>query len=284
MADIARASPLLALPSELRIMIYKLLLNPHPNRVHTLYDNIFGRVGPFHIDPTILQVNKQIYSEAVSILYDTASIHINFGWVVMMQRTGGGDDDPGSIYYPPALLRTDSKEAFRSANQPSWHNMSLSAKGSESEERLEPVRHPGSIYPHCFRRLRKIHLVISRYIIMNDSQCGNYFSPTGQTLLRILRVLAGERDAVKSPMMKRLKLTIQPNWRIVESQLRTGNAEMDEITKAIVGLLKALQRRTNTEVEMEEGAFTMRLKEWKMEDAEMDQWEKVLLADADVEY
>lgn len=85
-------------------------------------------------------------------------------------------------------------------------------------------------------------------------------------------------------MMKRLKLTIQPNWRIVESQLRTGNAEMDEITKAIVGLLKALQRRTNTEVEMEEGAFTMRLKEWKMEDAEMDQWEKLLLADADVEY
>lgn len=68
-----------------------------------------------------------------------------------------------------------------------------------------------------------------------------------------------ERGAVKEPMTKRLKLTIQPSWRIVESQSRTENAEMDEKTKAIVGLLKALQRRTNAEVEMEmeEGAFTM---------------------------
>lgn len=61
---------------------------------------------------------------------------------------------------------------------------------------------------------------------------------------------------------------------------------MDEKTKAIVGLLKALQRRTNAEVEMEmeEGAFTMTLKEWKMEDAGVDKWDKVLVADAYIDH
>lgn len=282
MAASTQASPLLSLPPELRISIYELLLIPDPNRVHTLYDNIFGRVGPFHIDPTILRVNKQIYLEAVWVLYDNASIHINFGWPVTMQRTIGDDDDTQDTYFPPTLFRTDSKAALRSANKSKWVNPSPRVEDFEPERPLETIRHPGYIYPHCFRRLRRIHLVISRYAIVNG---GSYYTPQmGQTVLRILKLLGdgGDPGAVTSPMMtKRLKLTLQPNCYIVDSQLRTGHAEMDGMTQAIVGLLKALQRRTNAEVEIEEGPFTMTLKKWKMDDAEIDKWEKVLLKDAD---
>ena len=72
----------------------------------------------------------------------------------------------------------------------------------------------------------------------------------------------------------------------MELQSRTEDAEIDEKTKAIVRLLEALQRRANAEVEIEteEGAFTMTLKEWKMEDAEVDKWDKVLVADAYIDH
>ena len=54
----SQASPLLALPSELRIEIYKQLLNPDPERVHTLYHDKHGREASFGLDPVILRANK----------------------------------------------------------------------------------------------------------------------------------------------------------------------------------------------------------------------------------
>ena len=81
-------------------------------------------------------------------------------------------------------------------------------------------------------------------------------------------------------MTKHLKITLQPDWRTVESELLMRNGVMDGKTKAIVGLLKALKRRTDAEIEVEEGVLTKTLRELKMEEAEVDEWEKVLLADA----
>ena len=57
---------------------------------------------------------------------------------------------------------------------------------------------------------------------------------------------------------------------------------MEEKTRAIVGLLKALKRRTNAEIEVEEGVFTKTLRELNMEEVDVDEWERVLLAEADV--
>lgn len=54
---------------------------------------------------------------------------------------------------------------------------------------------------------------------------------------------------------------------------------MNGKTRAIVGLLKALKRRTDIEIEVEEGAFTTTMREFEMEKAEVDEWEKVLLGD-----
>ena len=56
-------------------------------------------------------------------------------------------------------------------------------------------------------------------------------------------------------------------------------------------MLKALQRRINVEIKIEEiegGSFKERLKEWRMEDwkmgdVEIDEWEKLLLSDSDID-
>ena len=97
-------------------------------------------------------------------------------------------------------------------------------------------------------------------------------------MLRILKLLA-EEQAWNSPLTKRLKIILQPSWRTVQSEMLMRNGEVNGRTKVIVGLLKALKRRTDIEIEVEEGAFTTTLRELKMEEAEVDEWEKVLLTD-----
>lgn len=278
MSSTIAASRLLSIPIELRTKIYRDLLSPDPARVHTLYHDRHGREAPFDIDPTILRVSRQIYSEAVSILYHTANVWIYLATPVVMQCTGGNYPDGDAD--PPDLFRTDAREAVKPASRlSSWHTAFSTVKCLELEGQPESTAE-GYIYPHCFQRLRNIELVTSRHAIWGDGQCGSYFSHTGQTVLRILKLLA-EEQAPDSPTTKRLKFTIQPDWRTVESELLMRNGDMDKRTKAIVGLLKALKRRTGAEIEVAEGVFTKTLREWKMEEVEVDEWEKVLLADAE---
>lgn len=276
MAATTQLSPLLALPLELRTKVYEQLLTPDPDRIHTLYHDRHGREASFGIDPTILRVNKQIHSEAASILYDTANIRIYLATPVVAQCTGG--NYPDDIVDPPDLFRKDTEGAAKATTKLDWP----SGPWTDFEGRRLESTADGYIYPHCFQRLRKIELVTSRHAVWGDSQCGSYFSHTGKTVLRILKLLADEQ-VIKSSKTKRLKFTIQPDWRTVESQLLMRNGEMDIKTKAIVGLLKALKRRTDAEIEVEEGVYTKTLRELEMEEVDIDVWEELLLADADVE-
>lgn len=254
-----QASPLLTLPLELRTKIYQHLLSPDPTRVHTLYHDTQGKETSFDIDPTILRVNKHVYSEAISILYDAGNVRIYLATPVIAQCTRSINYDD-----PPNLFRACSEEAFKLAKK-------------DPQRRLKPAAQ-GYIYPHCFQRLRTIELVTSRHAIWGDGWCGSYFSQTGKTVLRILKLLA-EEQTWKSSKTKSIKFTLQPDWRTVQSQLVIRNGEMNGKTKAIVGLLKALKRRTDIEVEVEEGVFTKTLRELEMEEGEVDEWEKVLLSD-----
>ena len=279
MAASIQASRLLALPLELRISIYKQLLNPDPDRVHTLYDDQFGTEIPLPIHATILRVNKQIYSEAVSILYDTATLEVYLGTPVIGQcsyRDLSSNPDG-----PPNLFRTDSDGNFNSKNRIKW------CRSGKFEGEFVPLP-PGYIYPHCFQRLRKVRLVTSHQamweMVWRDEGFGSCFSRTGHLVLRILRLLA-QMQVTKSLKTMRFKFAMQTSGRTAESQPLMENGEEDQKTKTIVGLLKALQRRTNAEIEIEEvekRAIRKRLKEWKMgdwkmEDAEVDEWEKILL-------
>ena len=137
----------------------------------------------------------------------------------------------------------------------------------------------------------------------HDEEFVSYLSPKGHLVLRILRLLA-QAQVTKPLKTMCFEFAIQVNGYTAPYRLLTRNGEGDEKTTVIAGLLKALQRRTNAEIEMEEvkegrkewiehaeikeGTFPKRLKVWKMEDwkmegAEVDEWEKVLLNDSDVD-
>ena len=74
-------------------------------------------------------------------------------------------------------------------------------------------------------------------------------------MLRILKLLA-EEQVTKSPLPKRVRITIQPDWRTLEAQMLMRNGKTDEKTMAIIGLLKALQRRIDVDIEDGKGMFT----------------------------
>lgn len=278
MAASTPASPLLALPLELRIKVYEQLLRPDPDRIQTLYHDRHGRQPSFNISPAILRVSQQIYSEAVPILYDTASVQIYLATPVVKQCKGG--NYPDGITDPPDLFRKDTDENTESAQKLDWRAALPTANDLESARRPRSAA-DGCIYPHCFQRLREIQIVTSRHAIWGGRRGGSYFSHTGRTVMRILKLLA-EEQATKTPVPKRVRFTMQPDWRTVESQLLMRRGAMDERTRAIVGLLKAVKRRTGAEIEVEEGVFTKTLKEFEMEGFEVDEWERLLLADADV--
>ncbi len=74
-------------------------------------------------------------------------------------------------------------------------------------------------------------------------------------MLRVLKLLA-EEQVTKSPLPKRVRITIQPDWRTFEAQMLMRNGETDEKTIAIIGLLKVLQRRIDVDIEDGKGMFT----------------------------
>ena len=275
MVSDVQASSLFTLPLELRTKIYEDLLNPDPARVYILYHDRHGREASFNIDPTILRVNKQIYSEAISILYDDISVRINLDTLVVRQCTGG--NYPDKLVDPPNLFREDTEATVEIANK-------LPRRARDRRLKFEALygsTAQGYIYPHCFQRLRKIHLVTARHSIWGAAMGGSFFSHTGKLVLRIFRLLASGQTT-KAPMIKQFRLTYHPSWPTFESQMLLENGEMDKRTRAVVGLLKALKRRTDAEIELEEGAVTMTVGELKMKEAEIDEWEKVLLDDADL--
>ena len=205
-------SSLLALPLELRRLVYEQLLSSDPNRVHALYHDRYGKQGCFDLHPTILRVNKQIYSEAVSILYDNAHVRLYLSTPVSFYPEGIND--------PPELFRTDHEEDNKSINELTWQTVPSTGKGPKSPEHVQPKKGlkfpervkgaaPGYIYPHCLQRLRGIQLVTSRQALWGNGQCGKYLSHTGQTVLQILRLLA-EEQVPKSTRTKHIKVTIQP--------------------------------------------------------------------------
>ncbi|KAM0795327.1 hypothetical protein BDR22DRAFT_967053 [Usnea florida] len=276
MVSDVQATSLVTLPLELRCKIYNELLNPDPARVHTLYHDRHGREASFNIDPTILRVNKQIYSEAIAILYDTISVRINLDTLVVRQCTGG--KYPDKLIDPPSLFREDTEVTVEIAN-----NFPRRTRDRRLEfDAMFGYSAQGYIYPHCFQRLRKIHVVTARHAIWGAAMGGSYFSHSGKLVLRILRLLASGQST-KAPMVKQFKFTYHPSWPTFESQMLLGDGEMDKRTRAVVGLLKALKRRTDAEIEVEEGAVTTTVGELKMKEAEIDEWEKVLLDDADRE-
>ena len=269
-----QTSPLLALPLELRIEVYKQCLNPDPERVHTLYHDRHGREASFGLVPNILRVNKQIYSEAISILYDNARVSIYLGTAIDRKRTDGNYSD--GIDDPPALFRLNKVDAYEReyvlSRFPIQCDVQSSVRGPESQRRLEAAA-PGYIYPQCFQRLRNIQVVTSLPAIWGYDSGGVFFSYIGRTVLWILDLLA-EKQVGESPVTRSVKFSIQLVFGQVETPLLMRIDENVSKTKSIVGLRDALKGITNVEIHIEEGVLTKVLRDLK--DDEADEWEKML--------
>ena len=177
MADIlSRMFPFLALPLELRMVVYKELLSPNMGTTLLLYHDRSGRSEKLDTHPSILQVSSQIHIEAFPVLYDHNIFEIDLSSTVV--RHPPGSEFPGT--------RSDHHlPLFRSDTAP--NNLPVKPKGRCVFAHSTPS---GLIYPHCFQRLRQLTLVTSHGAIWGPGFIDDCFSTTGDLVLEILRYLA----------------------------------------------------------------------------------------------
>lgn len=227
MATGAPSSPLLALPSELRLDIIKLILNPDPSKSQQLYHDRRG--SSLDLTFSILLVNRQIHLEALPLLYNTPIYELYLATPVVSQCGGGYYPDRGEIEQePPALFGTPKVPRL------------LKICGPDHSE-------PGGlIYPHCFRKLRHIKIITSKDAIFGASMCGPYFSHIGELILQILRHLAKESASTgvgKSLDVLVLSDDILGGWRDARpSLLGLSKEDIPEKPKEMIKLLKKVGR------------------------------------------
>jgi len=180
-------SRLLALPQELRTRIYEELLCPEPAKVHTLWHDREGRQGSFDLHPSILRVNKQIYFEASSLLYDSNIFEIDLTTKVNQHENNYKDGKPD----PAPLFQRDAISAVPLSDEPLAENTRPSMR--------EAMR---AIHAHSFQRLRHIRLRTRTSAIWGFTTRippGKfYFSHTGHLVMRVLQILAEQHDVVTS--------------------------------------------------------------------------------------
>ncbi|KAK3170647.1 hypothetical protein OEA41_002728 [Lepraria neglecta] len=213
-----QASPLLILPLELRTKIFEELLCPHPGRIYTLYNDRQGREASFNIDPTILRVNKQIYSESVSLLYNSNVFEINLTTPVVFQWSGG--NYPDRIPDPPPLFRNDDGSVFRGTTRGGGRVKQSPARKERLNAPEEAMNQEG-IYPYCFQRLRHIRLLTSRDAVWGDTGGGYFFSHTGELIMRMLSELSREES---TSVPKALEFVIFPEWLTRTEIFKAGKA------------------------------------------------------------
>ncbi|KAL8724674.1 MAG: hypothetical protein Q9181_006719 [Wetmoreana brouardii] len=178
--------PFLSLPFDIRHHVYEELLVAEPDMVHPLYNDQVGRNTGLCLYPHILRVNKQINTEATSLLYEGNAFMIDLSTSVSVSCV----IDPDERGPPQALIRHGSD------GSPSWS-----------------FKQPGIFYPHVLQRLANVEIFTTPYAVWGQAMGGDFFSHTGELLLEILQILANEEDTGPPRMKKkRLKITISKMW------------------------------------------------------------------------
>lgn len=176
--------PFLALPLELRIIIYRDLLTTH--KVPTIHHTKRGCDRNLHLNPAILYVNRQIYTEASWILYEENEFRI-----VLYSEFDEDYDDELAVYYSmtrPRMHHVKDPPTFAYPRNlvllgGSYFGADLNEYGTY---KLPFVHVHGVIYPHCLSRMRHILIVTSTRDIIADD---DYFACAGLFMIEILRCL-----------------------------------------------------------------------------------------------
>ena len=182
-ATMTRKSYLLSLPLELRAMIYIELLCPNPRTTKLLYHDRKARLPSLDLYPQILRLNKQIYHEAYSYLYNN-QFELQLLSPIPHSCMGSSyrkHPDPengqprvrGETLIAPPLFRSDPASVWL----------------PHRDGRIAP---DGLMYPRCFKRLRHIEIKVSINSVLASCRSGFRFSFTGDLLLDILCLLISE--------------------------------------------------------------------------------------------
>ncbi len=170
-------SPLLDLPFELRNQIFCELLCPTANEAMTLYRAPHGRPSTLNMHPQILVVSKQVYDEALPLLYsNTYRIDLT------SPAPAAGRHGPLPPYAPDLFMSPDVHYLW------SAEDRCYPKKGS-------PLFTKGKMFPYVFRRLRHVVIETADCAVWGRGMWGALWSGSGHLVLEILRCLNETRDA-----------------------------------------------------------------------------------------
>lgn len=216
----ARSSPgIFNLPLEIRLEIYQELLCPSDGQPVQLYHDRQGKCASKQINASILQTNKQIYTEAVDILYGCNVFEINLATTVWHSCKGGrryADDlnDP-----PPLIRRLWAPEA----SQELMTEDLLLPEDTNRDCCAQRHHHLGIIDVTCLQRLRHIRLTTSRGAIWAQGRHGYYFSHTGEAILEILYHLASASPTASNSI---LEFIVTPDWKTKYGIFGAGSSDI----------------------------------------------------------
>lgn len=240
MGKTCQQSRLLALPQELRTKIYEELLCPEPTKVYSLWHDREGRQGLFSLRPSILRVSKQIYYEAVSLLYDNNIFEINLTTNVVQTSWNNyldGKSDPPPLFQKNGIS-TDP-----------WTDETPITDSHLFLRTLEGVMNAQS-----FQRLRHIKIKTRRAAIWGwttrESAGERFFSHTGELIMRVLKLLS-EQPHVATPVQHTFEFQIVPDWTTKHGVFGGGRRDVDDVTNVMemLILLRKIKKRRSVMVE-----------------------------------
>ncbi|KAL6715282.1 hypothetical protein ACLMJK_007546 [Lecanora helva] len=226
----------MALPPELRLLIYEELLHPEPYKVHTLYHDKEGRVGPFNFHLAILQVSRRVHQEASPMFYGENVFEIVLANI----------DDSHHMYCPG---RPHPISLFRS-EQDRDGRMSLQHILNPPRDEIRPVFIHRNCFPlDTFRRLRQVKVVAGDSSFWERHSTDGYrLSSTGHIIMEILTAWA-HNDQEWPPKSRRLEFEVRPNrrtpyWIRRDPRDALTQRTMDERVKEIGSLLEVVKSST----------------------------------------
>ena len=242
----------IALPLELRVLIYELLFSSECAVTHSFLDQCADAINDgFSI--AILQANKATYAEASSVLYHQKALDLDLVGVPDEQEentivviSDEPDDDTNDAVSDEsdgdAIDVQACRSVFKADNAPFYEH-------SPSMPTPPVVSSNGLIYERCFRRLSKIEIFISYDSFWICGTVLRGLSVAGKTLIHALMLLASddvaqhERGNGKS-LVVRMESDLSGRF-ILQRNFKgaTPSSDGSEVqTAEIVDLLRRIQR------------------------------------------
>ncbi|KAL9105441.1 MAG: hypothetical protein Q9227_009402, partial [Pyrenula ochraceoflavens] len=198
---------LFSIPSELRNRIYEGLLSPNPDVPVTIYIHQSLRPESLHLHPAILCTCKQIYSEALPILYARNQFNLDLSSPYLDPDGKGGKGVKRRGRAESGPLFKDGRRGYKQENATGTIDSgSLKPFQATSYQRIfldvvamTRLQFPeGIFHAHIFTRLHHITILTTPRAVWAGLSIESFYILTGCLLLDILRTLSSANDDTQS--------------------------------------------------------------------------------------